>query len=178
MVNNQYIYLSLHVNDFLSIGTETDCQLTKATLEKWFKLKSTKDIIHLVIKISCKLDGMLQMSQEHYMNTLLDHFNVGQIRERCVPIAPEAVEAAEQDIKITQCTRSQGTYIVLKLVGKLMYIIVGMQFNIAFCVGLRRRYSAALTSHHLRMAEHTLVYMKHTSKVTLKYHMESGLLFM
>jgi hypothetical protein len=34
IVENQYIYLSLHVNDFLCIGTKTDCQLTKATLEK------------------------------------------------------------------------------------------------------------------------------------------------
>jgi hypothetical protein len=32
------------------------------------------------------------MSQEHYVNTLLDHFNVGQ-RERHVPIAQGAAEA-------------------------------------------------------------------------------------
>jgi hypothetical protein len=32
---------------------------------------------------------------------------------------------------------------------------------------------AAPTSHHLRMAEHALVYMKHTFKVTLEYHRES-----
>jgi hypothetical protein len=76
MVDNQYIYLSLHVDDFLCVGTETDCQSTKVALEKWFKLKSTKDIVHLGIKISCKPDGTLQMSQEHYVNVLLDHFNI------------------------------------------------------------------------------------------------------
>jgi hypothetical protein len=62
MVENQYIYLSLPVDDFFCIGTEIDCQLTKAVLEKWFKLKSTKDIVHLGIKILCKPDGTLQMS--------------------------------------------------------------------------------------------------------------------
>jgi hypothetical protein len=31
-------------------------------LEKQFKLKSTKDIVYLGIKISHKLDGILQMS--------------------------------------------------------------------------------------------------------------------
>jgi hypothetical protein len=59
MVDNWYIYLSLHVNDFFCIGTEADCQSTKAALEKQFKLKSTKDIVYLGIKISRKLDGTL-----------------------------------------------------------------------------------------------------------------------
>jgi hypothetical protein len=93
MVNNQYIYLSLHVNDFLCIGTETDCQLVKAVFEKQFKLKSTKNIIHLGIKILRKPDGTLQMSQKHYVNALLDHFNVRQMRERCVSIIQETAEA-------------------------------------------------------------------------------------
>jgi hypothetical protein len=62
------------------------------------------------------------------------------------------------------------------IVSKLMYAMVGTQFDIVFCVGLLERYSAVLTSHHLRMAEHALVYMKHISKVTLEYHRESGLL--
>jgi hypothetical protein len=51
MVENWFIYLSLHVDDFLCVGTEADCQLTKAVLKKQFKLKLTKDIIHLGIKI-------------------------------------------------------------------------------------------------------------------------------
>jgi hypothetical protein len=98
IVDNQYIYLSLHVNDFLCIGTKTDCQSTKAVLKKQFKLKSTKDIVHLGIKILCKLDGTLQMSQEHYVNMLLDHFNVRQIRERHVPIAQGAAEALLSEV--------------------------------------------------------------------------------
>jgi hypothetical protein len=61
MVDNQYIYLSLHVNNFLCVGTKTNCQSIKAVLEKWFKLKSMKDIVYLGIKILCKLDGTLQM---------------------------------------------------------------------------------------------------------------------
>jgi hypothetical protein len=61
MVNNQYIYLSLHINDFLCVGIETDCQSTKTTLEKQFKLKSTKNIVHLGIKISHKPDRILQI---------------------------------------------------------------------------------------------------------------------
>jgi hypothetical protein len=67
--------------------------LIKAAFQKQFKLKSTKDIIHLGIKISCKLDGTLQISQEHYVNTLLDHFNIGQMRERCISITQQAAEA-------------------------------------------------------------------------------------
>jgi hypothetical protein len=59
-----------------------------------------------------------------------------------------------------------------------MYAIVETGFDIIFCVSLLRRYSAAPTSHHLRMAEHTLTYMKHTFKVTLEYHRRSGPLFL
>jgi hypothetical protein len=57
-----------------------------------------------------------------------------------------------------------------------MYAMVEMQFDIAFCVGLLRRYSAAPTSHHFRITEHTLTYIKHTSKATLKYYRKSRLL--
>jgi hypothetical protein len=49
-----------------------------------------------------------------------------------------------------------------------------VEFDIAF---LLKRYSAVLISH-LRMAEHALVYMKHTSKVTLEYYRESRPLFL
>jgi hypothetical protein len=59
-----------------------------------------------------------------------------------------------------------------------MYTIVKTQFNITFCIGLLKRYSGALTSHHLRMAEHALVYMKYISKTSLEYYRESGLLFL
>jgi hypothetical protein len=127
MVENQYIYLSLHVNNFFCIGTETDCKSTKAVLKKWFKLKSTKNIVHLDIKISCKLDGTLQMSQEHYINTLLDHFNVGQMRERCVCIAQGMAEAllSEATKSLSVLGHKEHT-LYQSIVGKLMYAMVGM----------------------------------------------------
>jgi hypothetical protein len=33
------------------------------------------------------------MSQEHYVNALLDHFNIGQMREKRISITQEATEA-------------------------------------------------------------------------------------
>jgi hypothetical protein len=54
-----------------------------------------------------------------------------------------------------------------------MYVIVEIQFNITFYVRLLERYLAILISHYLRITEHTLVYMKHISKITLKYHREN-----
>jgi Reverse transcriptase (RNA-dependent DNA polymerase) len=62
MVENQYIYLSLHIDDFLCVGTKTDCKSTIAVLQKWFKLKLTKNIVHLGIKILRKPDETLQIS--------------------------------------------------------------------------------------------------------------------
>jgi hypothetical protein len=59
MIENQYIYLSLYVNDFFCIKTKTNCQSTKVVLKKQLKLKSTKDIVYLGIKISHKPDGTL-----------------------------------------------------------------------------------------------------------------------
>jgi hypothetical protein len=125
MVDNQYIYLSLHVNDFLCVGTKVNCQSTKAALEKQFKLKSTKDIVHLGIKILCKLDGTLQMSQEHYVNVLLDHFNVGQIRERRVPITQEMAEALLSEARKSLSVLDYKEHTLYQsIVDKLMYAIV------------------------------------------------------
>jgi hypothetical protein len=175
MVDNQYIYyLSLHVDDFLYVETETNCQLTKTTLKKRFKLKSTKDIIHLGIKISHKPDETLQMSQKHYMNALLDHFNVGQMREGHVSITQGVAEALLSEATKSLSVLSHKKHALYQsIVGKLMYTIVRMQFNIIFCVGLLERYLAALTSHHLKMVEYALAYMKHISKATLEYYRKS-----
>jgi hypothetical protein len=54
-----------------------------------------------------------------------------------------------------------------------MYAMVKTRFNIVFCVDLLKKYSAVPTSHHLRMVEHILTYMKHTFKATLEYYRES-----
>jgi hypothetical protein len=114
------------------------------------------------------------MSQEHYVNTLLNHFNVGQMRERHVPITQGVAEALLSEVtKSLSMLGHKEHALYHSIVGKLMYTMVGMRFNITFCVSLLRRYSATLTSHYLRMAEHTLTYMKHTSKITLEYHRES-----
>jgi hypothetical protein len=51
MVENQYIYLSLHVDDFLCVGTEAHCQSTKVVLEKQFKLKSTWIFLDMTLDI-------------------------------------------------------------------------------------------------------------------------------
>jgi hypothetical protein len=89
-------------------------------------LKSTKDIIHLDIKISHKLDGTLQISQEHYVNTLLDHFNIGQIRERHVPIAQGMAEALLREATKSLSVLGHKKHTLYQsIVGKLMYAMVG-----------------------------------------------------
>jgi hypothetical protein len=115
------------------------------------------------------------MSQEHYVNVLLDHFNVRQMRERHIPIVQGAAEALlSEAMKSLSVLGHKEHTLYQSIVGKLMYAMVGTRFDIAFCVGLLERYLVAPTSHHFRMAEHALVYMKHTSKVTLEYHREKG----
>jgi hypothetical protein len=174
---NSFVYPFLCCGVTSDIRTEADCQSTKAVLKKQFKLKSTKDIVYLGIKISCKPDGTLQMLQEHYVNTLLDHFNVGQMRERCVPIAQGVAEALlSEAMKSLSILGHKKHTLYWSIVGKLMYAMVGTWFDIAFCVDLLERYSAVPTSHHLRMAEHTLVYLQHTFKMILEYYRKSGLL--
>jgi Reverse transcriptase (RNA-dependent DNA polymerase) len=125
LLKGLYIYLSLHIDDFLCVGTETNCQSTKAMLKKQFKLKSTKDIVHLGIKISHKPDGTLQISQKHYVNTLLDHFNVGQIRERHVPIAQGVAEALLSEAMKSLSILSHKEHALYRsIVGKLIYAMV------------------------------------------------------
>jgi hypothetical protein len=96
-------------------------------LEKQFKLKSTKDIIYLGIKISHKLDGTLQMLQEHYVNALLNHFNIGQMRERHVPIPQRAAKALlSKAMKSLSMLGHKKHTLYQSIVGKLMYAMVGM----------------------------------------------------
>jgi hypothetical protein len=99
------------------------------------------------------------------------------MRERHVPIAQGVAEALlSKAMKSLSVLGHKKHILYQNILGKLMYAMVGTWFNIIFCVGLLERYLAALTSYHLRMAEHALAYMKYTSKTTLEYHRESGLL--
>jgi hypothetical protein len=65
--------------------------------------------------------------QEYYINALLDHFNVGQIRERHVLIAQGVAEVllSEATKSLSVLSHKEHT-LYQSIVDKLMYAMVGM----------------------------------------------------
>jgi hypothetical protein len=65
------------------------------------------------------------MSQKHYVNALLDHFNIRQMREKCILIAQEAAETLLSEVTKSLSMLSHKEHTLYQsIVGKLMYAIV------------------------------------------------------
>ena len=86
--DNDFIILLLYVDDILMVGQDTSKNnKLKRELSKSFAMKDlgpTKQI--LVMKISCdKKYGKLRLSQEAYVETVLERFNMSNAKSVCSP---------------------------------------------------------------------------------------------
>lgn len=141
-VEGDFIILLLYVDDMLIVGNSTKrIALLKKTLGKSFAMKDlgpAKQILGL--KIS--RDGSkkkLWLSQEGYIENVLERFNMQNAKSDCSPLA------GQHKLSNKQCPTIKKEKEVLKkvpyqsTVGSLMYAMVCTRPDIAYAVGVVSR---------------------------------------
>ncbi|KAL4351255.1 hypothetical protein GQ457_06G019360 [Hibiscus cannabinus] len=165
-------FLILYVDDIL-LATNYRGMLheVKQFLSKNFDMKDMGDASYvIVIKIHRdRHKGVLGLSQETYINKVLERFRM----KDCSPSVAPIVKGDK--FNLNQCPKNKFEREQMKnipyasVVGSLMYAQVCTRPDIAFTVGMLGRYQSNPGIDHLRAGKKVLRYFKGTKEYMLTY---------
>ena len=168
--NDDFIILLLYVNDMLIIGHDSSkIDSLKRELSKSFAMKdlgSAKQILGMKISRDRK-NRKLWLSQESYIEKVLERFNMSKAKAVCSPLAghlklsSNRCPTSEKDMK--EISKVPYAFVV----GSLMYVMVCTRPDIAHAVGVVSRFLTNFGKEHWEAVEWILRYLRGTSKVCL-----------
>lgn len=165
-----FIILLLYVDDMLIVGRDSmKIEKLKQELGKSFAMKDlgpVKQILGMKITRD-RQNGKLWLSQEKYIEKVLDRFNMSKAKEISTPLA------GHFKLNINQCPLSEKEKAEMKsvpyasAVGSLMYAMVCTRPDIAHAVSVVSRYLTNPGREHWNAVKWILRYIKGTSKLSL-----------
>ena len=147
----KYIILLLYVDDMLIVGHDkNDIQSLKRELSKSFAMKGlvpTKQILGMKI-VRDRKNGKLWLSQQKYIEKVLDRFNVKNSKPLSTPLAGH-FRLSSKDYPINEYEKEEMQKIPYSFpVGSLMYVMVCTRPNIAHEVGVVSHFLANPRKEH------------------------------
>jgi len=147
----KYIILLLYVDDMLIVGHDkNDIQSFKRELSKSFAMKDlvpTKQILGMKI-VRDRKNGKLWLSQQKYIEKVLDRFNVKNSKPLSTPLAGH-FRLSSKDYPINEYEKEEMQKIPYSFpVGSLMYVMVCTRPNIAHEVGVVSHFLANPRKEH------------------------------
>ncbi|RDY14563.1 hypothetical protein CR513_00359, partial [Mucuna pruriens] len=175
---SKYIFLVLYVDDILlAISEIGSLRETKRFLTKNFEMKDLGEA-SFVLGIQILRDrsqGILRLSQENYINKVLDRFGIKDSKPG------DTLIAKGDKFSIKQCPnndleRNEMQKIpYASVVGSLMYTQVCTCLNIAFMVGVLGMYLSDPRMQHWKAVKCMVCYLKRTKGYMLTYRKFEGL---
>jgi len=175
---SKYLFLVLYVDDILLASNDISfLQETKKFLTKNFEIKDLGEASFVLgIKIlRNRSQGILRLSQESYIDKVLDRFDMKDSKPRDTPIAKG------DKFSLKQCPNNDLEIIKMQkipyasAVGSLMYAQVCTRPYIAFVVGILGRYLSNLGMQHWKAAKRVMRYLKRTKGYMLTYQKSENL---
>ena len=165
-----FLILLLYVDDMLIVGRDVKkIDSLKKALSKSFAMKDlgpAKQILGMHITRDRK-SQRLWLSQERYVEKVLQRFNMDKAKPVSSPLA------GNMKLSSDQCPRSEKEKAEMKnvpyasAVGSLMYAMVCTRPDIAFVVGVVSRFMSNPGKEHWAAVKWILKYLKGTSRVCL-----------
>lgn len=165
-----FIILCLYVDDMLIVGQDVEmiCRL-KEDLSKSFDMKDlgpAKQILGMEIARDRKA-GKLWLSQEKYIERVLERFNMKNAKQVNTPLAAH-FKLSKRCCPTTEKEKESMSHIPYSsAVGSLMYAMVCTRPDIAHAVGLVSRYLANPSKVHWEAVKWILRYLRGTSNLSL-----------
>ena len=168
--DGDFVILLLYVDDMLIVGRDTiKIDRLKKELSKSFAMKDLGPARQILgMKISRdRQNGKLWLSQEKYIEKVLNRFNMSKAKEVSTPLA------GHFKLNIKQCPTSEKDKEDMKkvpyasAVGSLMYAMVCTRPDIAHAVGVVSRYLSNPGKEHWNAVKWILRYLKGTSRLCL-----------
>ncbi|MCO5614707.1 hypothetical protein L7F22_068991 [Adiantum nelumboides] len=166
------IILILYVDDMLLAGRQmAEISALKSTMAKVFDMKDMGDASH-ILGMHIQRDRskkMLYLSQEEYIDKVLQRFNMDREKALMTPL-PSYVKLSNQD-----CPQSEGAMAEMDKVpyafacGSLMYAMIATRPNITFAVGVVSKYMSNPGKKHWEAVKGVMRYLKHTKSMRICY---------
>lgn len=160
------VYLGLYVDDILIATTNLETiQYIKDVLCSNFKMSDLGPVKKFLnIEIDYKHHyKFIVLSQTQAINRLLEKFNMMECSTVTTPVAN--VKELYKDIG----DKLEDNKMYRKLIGSLMFIMLGTRADIAFSVTLLSRFLDCPRIHHWKAAKRILRYLKGTVTLRLVY---------
>jgi hypothetical protein len=167
---DSYIILALYVDDMLIAGSNmTEINRLKQQLSENFEMKDlgpAKQILGMRISRK-RSEGTLKLSQQKYVEKLLDRFNVGDAKTRSTPLGNHLKFSRKQCPQTDEEKGHMSTIPYASAVGSLMYAMVCTRPDIAHAVGVVSRFLSNPGKEHWEGVKWILRYLKGSSGMCL-----------
>ena len=162
--NNSKTFVTLYVDDFFIFSNDNvETDNLKKTLASQFKVKDLGEIkqcLGMNVNVD-KANGVITLSQENYINQLLNKFLMTDCKTADTPMETKLNICKEENCKST--TPYQ------QLIGSLMYLSVLTRPDITYSVSFLSQFNNCYGNEHWLYAKRVLRYLKKTKKNGLKY---------
>ncbi|KAE8203689.1 hypothetical protein CF327_g7762 [Tilletia walkeri] len=153
----------VYVDDFLiAAKTQKIIDSVRDGLKASYRMTDIGPVSSVLgVKIE-KVDNGFALSQGHYIDTVLERFDMSDCRPESAPIAvgtklvPEGVPLCPEDTKLYQA-----------LVGCLMWLYICTRLDLGYGVSALSRFCGAPTEEHLKYAKRVLRNVKATRDLAL-----------
>jgi len=120
----------------------------------------------LCIQIDRQLSGEIRLSQERFVKTILQQFQMEDCNGVATPMESGIVLQRAQNPNIQDPADQQ---LYQSLVGSLMYLMMATRPDLAYTVSTLSEFNSAPTDEHIFAAKRVLRYLKQTGKLGLTY---------
>ena len=162
-----FLILLLYVDDMLIVGHDrTKIAALKKNLNKCFAMKDlgpAKQILGMKITRD-RSRKMLCLSQERYIEKVLERFNMHKAKPVNTPLAGHFKLSSDQSPKSKKEKEEMKTTPYASAVGSLMYAMVCTRPDIAYAVGVVSRFLANPGKEHWKAVKWILRYLRGTTK--------------
>jgi hypothetical protein len=163
-VNNHRLFVTTYVDDLLIASQSlTLINEFKKKLAERFEMSDLGELKYILgIQVSQK-SGRITISQQHYVDELLEKFKMPECKGYTTPMEPGAalVKATESDTIVDAPYAS--------LIGSLLYLSNCTRPDITFAVNRLSAFNAQPTTQHWQAAKRVLRYLQETKDKGLVY---------
>jgi hypothetical protein len=168
-INNNLIIVAIYVDDNFIIGFKKEINKLKEVLKSAFKMEDLGEISYIIgIRVD-RNNLKLELSQEAFIDSLLDKFNMTQSKPITTPLPiniPSNTPDSQQPFKDINLYQ--------QLIGSLNYLSTKTRPDITFSVSVLSRKLQQPTVQYFNLAKRVLRYLKGTKHLRLTYTKESN----
>ena len=166
---SKFVILTLYVDDILVAGK--DVNEIKSWLSSNFEMKDMGEAAYILgIKISRNRSStLLSLSQENYINKVLERFHMKDCKPIDTPMAKNEILTKDMCPKTSEEIQRMEKVPSANVVGSLMYAMLCTRSDICFAVRMVSSYQSSPREAHWKAVKRILRHLKGTVDYSLCY---------